>query len=68
MTESEYMVPCRCEDCRARKHCQRCREGNPGTHFLWTPDGGLVLSWFDMCFPQYRRKDGRVVMPEEKTL
>jgi hypothetical protein len=64
-----YLSPCECDQCKAGNHCDYCRFGNPGSHFLFVPSalsvpeaGKPVLAWFPTCFPQYRR-GAKIVMP-----
>lgn len=71
MISQEYMTPCGCDGCKGGEHCQRCLHGNPGSHFLWVPQdadhpqaGKCVPAWFHTCFPEHRRVDGTVHVPE----
>lgn len=70
--KDKYLAPCPCEGCKAGNHCWRCLNGNVGDRFMSVPDdysgpeaGQCVRAWFHTCFPQYRRKDGRVILQED---
>jgi hypothetical protein len=59
-----HLTPCNCEECKKGNHCHYCTQGNPGSHFLFQT-GKPVPSWFPTCFPEYRHKNGKVILPEK---